>query len=1620
MKNIMKIKHLFCLIYLLTLLIFPTRYSSAQLSYNSFDTIPLGPVYIKWQNENTFQCYWDIEISTANGINDSTGAYYDHTFEGQLGGAFMQFESNYYPPQAYGYLKSSSYTYNGQNLYLSFWYHMYGNDMGELRLEQFLNGNWIPINWTLNGQQQSLNIVGWRKATIMLNPASTQIRFKGISGSGPLDKICIDDIYLLEGKDLELTKILSPSSGDSASSNASFKVLLTNKGANEVSGFDLRYSIDGGNTYVTETFTDTIKSLDTAVYTFTNQANISSYGKYDLRAEHLLIGDQNITNNSCELEIIIGHSMSGNYTVGPNTYNDFPTLYLPLKFIYYYGMAANVNLSLDTGVHLGTYSIQDPINPNSKFPLRISGKGQNTILTNIDTSNFGIPIITLNNTSYVTIDSLSIVANDSDIRFTGISLVGNSHHHIIKNNSFRLKTYFNYTSCGLKSSNIDFPNHITISNNEFIGGQSGIELRSTQLAPNNKISNNIFSNQHFFGISVSNQKNIEINNNKIDYFNNDDALMLGGGISIGYSKGIKVFSNYMHGISCRYGFLFSYIDMNSTSWHNNVYNNYIHLESKKNISGYPIYNKSNKHLNYYNNTICITGEDMLNHPSHCFYNFGGLNNNIVLKNNIFYNSAGGTFLFSNSNISSIFTFDYNNIYCTGSNLAYVNGDISDMQSWRIVTGGSLHSIYANPNFITKNTPLTYNPLLNNAGTSIGLITTDLLGNNRGPSPDIGAIEFSPLLYDVGITELITPSQTVKINDSFCVSVKVHNYGTSPVTSIPLKYSFNDGSTYISQNFPVSLDPSSDTILSISSNSISQLGYIALQVVSGLAFDMYSNNDTLHTEVYACEPLNGNYFVGTDTSYYFKSFNQLERTLNTCGVSDNVIIQFDSANYIREEINLDTIPGTSITKRVILKGYGDKTKFIKAYTPESQHHSLIVLNGTKHLTIDSILFFRSLNYKEFYGVRTYNDVDDIYVQNCHFDNNPFALQFSLHGVGITVNDHIPKRNILDEKLYFINNKFEYGAAGIVISNDSIDINSEYLIKNNTFYNCQCATSILRQMGVKFCFNKIIIDTIITPISNQLIITNSYDTTIIEGNQFHLEKYNGLAIHLTENICTANHQDPIILSNNTILQTLDSNNFGLHVTLKVNEVDDIHILNNTLLVEGNDPSNMVIETYSSLSSSTNIEFKNNHIINKARGYAIYVKGYTSSLDNNNNNLFTNGNHLAKRGSSFTFNLDSLTDWQNFTQGGQHSTSLDPLFYSQTQLIPTNNSLNNLGSPHNLVKYDINGFTRDTLTPEIGAYEFNLIDLNLPDDTVICSDDTLKISLLDSNLNYNWSVNGNQIQNGNSEQHFNQLGEITVFVNQPPFYGWDTLHLKHYSNPIQIINLDTAYCNNNVGQTITALPSGGSFTSLAMIDSVFYPSLASLGDNYIQYNVFDSISGCNYSLSDSTKIYQSPNPDLGNDTTINWTNGQVFLDAGQSYNNWLWNNGWNQQTQLYDSTNLWNDSLNVIIVNVSNQHCSNSDTIRIQVINDVSIDNISPLSSIQLFPNPNDGNFNLIIGEGHSYRYLLISDLNGKTIIKKDILDYTTNINVDLSNLSSGMYLIKLVGIENEIIRKVIIRQ
>ena len=139
---------------------------------------------------------WRIEDGTTS--SSSTGPNVDNTL-GTSAGKYIYLETSGGSTGALSSFETSDISLDnlGPNRQLSFYYHMYGSDMGTLTVEVY-DGTTYNSVFSLSGQQQTSSAAPWQQATVSLAGYSgvVRIRFSGTRGSSFTGDMAIDDVSI--------------------------------------------------------------------------------------------------------------------------------------------------------------------------------------------------------------------------------------------------------------------------------------------------------------------------------------------------------------------------------------------------------------------------------------------------------------------------------------------------------------------------------------------------------------------------------------------------------------------------------------------------------------------------------------------------------------------------------------------------------------------------------------------------------------------------------------------------------------------------------------------------------------------------------------------------------------------------------------------------------------------------------------------------------------------------------------------------------------------------------------------------------------------------------------------------------------------------------------------------------------------------------------------------------------------------------------------------------------------------------------------------------------------------------------------------------------------------------
>ena len=435
------------------------------------------------------------------------------------------------------------------------------------------------------------------------------------------------------------------------------------------------------------------------------------------------------------------------------------------------GICADVTFNIRQGTYQETLSINEIYNAGDS----------------------GTVVFQANNGEVILIDT----ANENN--YTGITLTSASSVHFV-NLTFSYSRSNNYTNASSvemvdECSNIEFTN--CKFTGDFIDTHIGVGFGA--VVSNFKVDSSKFYDS-YRGISVHGGKNATITNNR---FESAIAVSLSMDSSVIANNYMKVFvgNTDATGIS---------VSGNSHEIHNNtivgqtlgaglgirtdfadninIYNNSISLHHKGaagsygTLTGIRHFNGPNIKVNF--NTILLKHDNPEANENVGVRFQNNLNTTSFSNNNIVLECKGQSvqLLGAVGNLNS----NYNNYSKLEGDTIMNNNNVSYYTSLDDikVIGLDSNSVSINPYFLVDSLLKPYRLALDNKGDNISGITNDIVGLTRGSTPDIGAYQFDPIVYEVVLDSIDI--------DTLCSGLRmvralIRNVGDSIVTDVKVNW-----------------------------------------------------------------------------------------------------------------------------------------------------------------------------------------------------------------------------------------------------------------------------------------------------------------------------------------------------------------------------------------------------------------------------------------------------------------------------------------------------------------------------------------------------------------------------------------------------------------------------------------------------------------------------------------------------------------------------------------------------------------------------------------------------------------------------------------------------------------
>lgn len=772
--------------------------------FNSFGVISYNFEYQGWYDISpSYSAEWETDST----ITDQyTGPKADHT-DG-YGGIFAYLYTSYSAGDT-AYLMSPD-IYVDTNLStvaLSFWYHKFGVDMGNLEVYVFSNGVKTLLD-SISGQTHFSKNEEWKKFTTFLTAyqgETIQIGFAGISG-GSDGAMAIDDVSINEVYPNNAGVAAVSSTSINCAGTYALPVEVKNFGSNIINSVWVKYSINGAMDSVY--FTGSILPNQSELVNL-NPYNFALNANYDLVVFTEMpngMADTIKSNDSLHIQDW-KTGLSGAYTIDssqPASVSNYLSFAAAVDDLETYGLCGSVTFNVAPGIYKENIVLSNISGASSVNSITFDGTDSSMVI--VENSNNSVATLILGKAEYITFTNLTIRQTNDEA--AAVLFGPDANHNIISNSVLKasetgltdidsrvLVFSGNTASTSESGGNASFN---TIANNRLLYGNYGISLnadRETAMV-NNKIINNQIDSVYNYGIHASYNDSLEIVGNTINANNGGssaDGINLSGGLNT-ILKG-----NYVH--ASDYGVYITHyntLDDRTKTRNVELINNMVISDSDDGLYLYYI-----NGMDILHNTVRVFGSSpAVNIRSSSTRPIG----NYDVRNNIF--DGGSELAIEVTEVDTIFNaFDYNIYYSSGTNVAEIEGNlypsVSALQSSH--PQYNVHSLQGQPQYASNYNLHMLNNLANNKGDNSLAVVVDIDGETRPIGKDtvvdIGADEFQTL-------SCATPSTFAVISRSLN-SVQLHL--NSPALEFQYEFGLSgyiQGSAdtlYISQNDSITID-----------------------------------------------------------------------------------------------------------------------------------------------------------------------------------------------------------------------------------------------------------------------------------------------------------------------------------------------------------------------------------------------------------------------------------------------------------------------------------------------------------------------------------------------------------------------------------------------------------------------------------------------------------------------------------------------------------------------------------------------------------------------------------------------------------------------------------------------
>ncbi len=484
----------------------------------------------------------------------------------------------------------------------------------------------------------------------------------------------------------------------------------------------------------------------------------------------------------------------------------------------------------------------------------------------------------------------------------------------------------------------------------------------------------------------------------------------------------------------------------------------------------------------------------------------------------------------------------------------------------------------------------------------------------------------------------------------------------------------------------------------------------------------------------CSSLAGTYTIdpaiptgGTN----FQSFSDAALALQ-CGITAPVVFDVNIAGSpYNEEFDILEVTGSSPTNTITWNGNGSVVTFASNPASTTDDRHTMRISGADHMIFNDINFENTGTLRA-HAVHIWNDANDIKFKNCEFKVSTTVTGFDVNAFVVSNLSASPASvsavegcdSIVVDSCSFIG-----GYYGAYIVGASPTYSTGNAITNSTIKDFYLYGSYnVYHENYLFSKNEITRPTRSSGSAYGIYATTGVTTSLFEKNHIHdffssaggSGGFYGFYFFVGGTSAATSN----IIENN-LIEDIGGNNeqYGIYSSSS----NWLTVRHNTIVLDNSNSTSGDTRGITQFGTGVNGQFnQNNNIVVSRAGngqkYGMYLQATAGGTESNNNVYITSTGGTNYYGYWNSANCADLTAW---TAAGGSATDLDvdPIFVNPAiaDYTPGSIAMNDQGAALGVVD-DYLDSVRSTSTPDIGAFEFSILPIDVAATAIISPDTTV----------------------------------------------------------------------------------------------------------------------------------------------------------------------------------------------------------------------------------------------------------------------------------------------------------